>query len=280
MKAFAKCGMRCDLCLIYRPNVEREDRRHEICAVWKKQNLNFNGDPETMICDGCACEGEDAVLFDRNCRTRKCVLEKGYEHCGFCESYPCDIFPAEPSPEEIARMIDVEKLWTWEDEKLMEAYACKRYMDEFRAKHMLCHTIQEERLSPSDYIEFLKETDLGSQYPKERFEERIAVLVKSVPISLTARGRDGRLIGVCFGITDFAYWLFITDLGVARDCTGRGIGRALVKAAHELAGGEKDIVMYTCANENAVPFYEKLGMKRPKDVMVYDNIDWTEFTVK
>lgn len=28
-KIFSKCGMRCDLCLVYRPNVEREDRRGE-----------------------------------------------------------------------------------------------------------------------------------------------------------------------------------------------------------------------------------------------------------
>ena len=29
-EVYARCGMRCDLCLIYRPNVEREDRRAEI----------------------------------------------------------------------------------------------------------------------------------------------------------------------------------------------------------------------------------------------------------
>lgn len=132
-KVFSKCGMRCDLCLIYRPNTEKEDRREEICAVWKKQNPLFHADPAEIICDGCSCERTDAVFFDRNCKTRKCVIEKGLEHCGYCESYPCKDFPAEPSPEEIARMIDVEKLWTWEDEKLMEAYSCKKNMDAFRA---------------------------------------------------------------------------------------------------------------------------------------------------
>ena len=30
-------------------------------------------------------------------------------------------------------------------------------------------TIQERRLTPEEYIEFLKRTDLGSQYPRERF---------------------------------------------------------------------------------------------------------------
>lgn len=32
-KIFSKCGMRCDLCLIYRPNVQENDRRKEICIV-------------------------------------------------------------------------------------------------------------------------------------------------------------------------------------------------------------------------------------------------------
>ena len=65
------------------------------------------------------------------------MLEKGLTHCGYCESYPCQIFPAEPSPEEIARMIDLEKLWSWEEEKLIQAYACKKFMDAFRKERGL-----------------------------------------------------------------------------------------------------------------------------------------------
>lgn len=142
------------------------------------------------------------------------------------------------------------------------------------------YTIAEERLTPEAYIDFLRQTDLGSQYPKERFQERIATLVSRVPLSLTARDEQGSLIGVCFGITDFAYWLFVTDLGVRRDCTGCGVGKALVRRLHELAGGEDSIIMYTCANENATGFYEKLGMTKPDDVYVLNRIQWTEFTVE
>ncbi len=140
--------------------------------------------------------------------------------------------------------------------------------------------IREERLSPEEYIDFLKRTDLGSQYPAERFEERIAKLVRNVSVSLAARTEDGTLVGVLFGLTDFAYWLYVTDLGVDRAFTHRGIGRRLMKTAHELAGGEKDIAVYLIANENAIPFYEKIGMKKSVDVMQYSSIDWTEFTVK
>ena len=141
-------------------------------------------------------------------------------------------------------------------------------------------SIISERLTAEEYIDFLKRTDLGSQYPLERFEERIARLVNTVSISLTARNDDGLLIGVLFGLTDFAYWLYVTDLGVDRRYERQGIGRKLMQTAHEMAGGEKDIAVYLVANENAVPFYEKLGMKKADGVMVYNHVDWTAFTVR
>ena len=140
--------------------------------------------------------------------------------------------------------------------------------------------IKEERISAEDYIDFLKRTDLGSQYPKERFFERISKLVNNASISLTARNENGDIVGVLFGLTDFAYWLYVTDLGVDRKYTGQGIGRALMKTAHEIAGGEKDIAVYLIANKNAIPFYEKLGMEKSTDVMQYDKTEWTKFMVE
>ncbi|MBP1574819.1 MAG: GNAT family N-acetyltransferase [Oscillospiraceae bacterium] len=140
--------------------------------------------------------------------------------------------------------------------------------------------IKEERISAEDYIGFLKRTDLGSQYPKERFFDRISKLVNNASISLTARNENGDIVGVLFGLTDFAYWLYVTDLGVDREYTGQGIGRALMKTAHEIAGGEKDIAVYLIANKNAIPFYEKLGMEKSTDVMQYDKTEWTKFMVE
>ena len=142
------------------------------------------------------------------------------------------------------------------------------------------YTINEERLSAEEYIEFLKHTDLGSQYPKERFHERIATLVTRTSISLVTRNLNQQIIGVCFGITDFAYWLFITNLGIVREYTGHGIGTALVKRLHAIAGGEANIIMYTCFNENTFSFYKKLGMTKPDDVVVLNRISWTDFTVE
>ena len=105
--------------------------------------------------------------------------------------------------------------------------------------------------------------------------------MKNVSISLVARDKDcgNKIVGVLFGLTDFAYWLYVTDLGVDRSYEKKGIGSALMKKAHEFAGGEKEIAVYLIANDKAIPFYEKLGMKKSTDVMEYNRVEWTGFTV-
>ena len=141
-------------------------------------------------------------------------------------------------------------------------------------------SIKNERISSDEYIDFLKRTDLGKQYPKERFSERIAKLVKNTQISLVARNEDNIIVGVLFGLTDFAYWLFVTDLGVDRDYEKQGIGTKLFKEAHKLAGDQKDIAVYLCANHKALPFYEKMGMEKADDVMALNHVEWTSFQVE
>ena len=142
------------------------------------------------------------------------------------------------------------------------------------------YTITSERLTPEAYIDFLKRTDLGSQYPLERFHERMPRLLQNASISLVARDAGQNVVGVLLGVTDFAYWLFVTDLGVDRNCVRQGIGKSLMKAALDAAGGKRDIAVYLVAHEDAVPFYEKLGMKKADEVMKYNHIEWTPFTVE
>ena len=52
------------------------------------------------------------------------------------------------------------------------------------------------------------------------------------------------------------------------------------KKLHELAGGEENIIMYSCCNENTLGFYEKLGMSKPDDIASLKRIAWTDFTVE
>ncbi|MBR5868934.1 MAG: GNAT family N-acetyltransferase, partial [Clostridia bacterium] len=68
---------------------------------------------------------------------------------------------------------------------------------------------------------------------------------------------------------------------VRREYVKHGIGKALVERAIEEAGGLENIIVYTCANDKAIPFYKKLGMEQgPEDVFVLNQIDWTDFVVE
>lgn len=45
---------------------------------------------------------------------------------------------------------------------------------------------EHENLSFEEYYDFLKRSDLGSQYPQERFEERIRKLLPTRSVAITA----------------------------------------------------------------------------------------------
>ena len=53
-----------------------------------------------------------------------------------------------------------------------------------------------------------------------------------------------------------------------------------VNRTEKSAGDSYDLVVGPVANDQAIPFYEKLGMKKANDVMEYNHIEWTPFTVK
>lgn len=136
-----------------------------------------------------------------------------------------------------------------------------------------------ERLEFEEYVDFLKRSDLGSQYPKQNFENRIPVVLKNIDICITARSDDGLLVGICFGLTDFAYFLFLTDLGVDRDYVRQGIGKTLVKMAHDKAGGEDDITITTISNDKAIGFYESCDMRNKDDLVVKYCREWEDLVV-
>ncbi|MDP6532824.1 MAG: GNAT family N-acetyltransferase [Candidatus Marinimicrobia bacterium] len=134
-----------------------------------------------------------------------------------------------------------------------------------------------ETIEFRDYKDFLKRTDLGSQYPEENFKERIKKLLSNRTLSVTARNKDNILVGICFGLTDFSYFLFISDLGVDRNYENLGIGKKLVNLLQIKAGGEDDITVIVLSNENAVEFYKKCGYRTDTDLLIKPCRVWTEF---
>ncbi|MDP2871445.1 MAG: DUF3788 family protein [Bacillota bacterium] len=85
----SRCGYRCDLCLAYRQNVNRQDEREYLRDNWKTY-FGLEIPVERLICDGClGCE-KQATRLDAACPVRPCVIERALEHCGQCESFSCE----------------------------------------------------------------------------------------------------------------------------------------------------------------------------------------------
>ena len=84
----AKCGYRCDLCLAYKPNVERQDQRSELSDGWYAI-YGFRLDPEDIYCEGCV-SSDNPTLIDKNCPVRPCVVSKAIENCAFCDEFVCE----------------------------------------------------------------------------------------------------------------------------------------------------------------------------------------------
>jgi hypothetical protein len=84
----SRCGFRCDLCLAFRPNVEKDpSNQQKLSDGWYKY-FGFRLPPETIICDGCM--SDNPKLIDQSCPVRPCAMEKGFDNCSLCEEYICE----------------------------------------------------------------------------------------------------------------------------------------------------------------------------------------------
>jgi len=83
-----RCGYRCDLCLAYRPNVEKQpSNQQKLSDGWFKY-FGFRIEPQNIICDGCLAD--HPRLIDRSCPVRPCAIEKGLDNCSSCDQYVCE----------------------------------------------------------------------------------------------------------------------------------------------------------------------------------------------
>lgn len=80
-----RCGYRCDLCLAYKPNVEKHpENRQKLSDGWHKY-FGFRLPPAEICCDGCM--SVDPHLIDQGCPVRPCVIERDLENCAQCGDY-------------------------------------------------------------------------------------------------------------------------------------------------------------------------------------------------
>jgi len=83
-----RCGYRCDLCLAYKPNVDKNPGiQQKLSDGWFKY-FGFRIEPGSIICDGCM--EDHPRLIDQSCPVRPCVIAKKLENCALCEEYICE----------------------------------------------------------------------------------------------------------------------------------------------------------------------------------------------
>ncbi len=82
------CGMRCDLCLAYQPNIAAHPENRQILSDGWHTYFGFRIPPEQIECNGCFPNGE--MTLDSTCQVRPCVTERQLDNCASCEAYICD----------------------------------------------------------------------------------------------------------------------------------------------------------------------------------------------
>ncbi|MDY6866757.1 MAG: DUF3795 domain-containing protein [Chloroflexota bacterium] len=82
------CGMRCDLCLAYRPNVEAHPENQQLLSDGWHKYFGFRLPPEDILCDGCFVNGES--ILDSECPVRPCVIDHNVMNCAECDNYVCE----------------------------------------------------------------------------------------------------------------------------------------------------------------------------------------------
>ena len=121
----------------------------------------------------------------------------------------------------------------------------------------------------------LKIIDYGTSEYKQMLQLRNEILRKPLGLNFSedelekeksnlhiAAYEDGKMLGCCMLVEENPFTVRLRQMAVINDLQGKGIGRALMQFAENLASdrGYKSITMH--ARKNATGFYEKLGYKK------------------
>lgn len=99
------CGMRCDLCLAFKPNLTKHPENRQILSDGWHEYFGFRIPPEEIYCNGCRDNAN--LTLDENCPVRPCVTAKKLENCAQCEDMICKDMICETLKE---RLVDFEEL--------------------------------------------------------------------------------------------------------------------------------------------------------------------------
>jgi len=82
------CGMRCDLCLAYQPNIDAHPENRQLISDGWHTYFGFRIPPEDIHCNGCFPDGK--TTLDSECPVKPCVTARNLVHCAECTDYICE----------------------------------------------------------------------------------------------------------------------------------------------------------------------------------------------
>ena len=116
----------------------------------------------------------------------------------------------------------------------------------------------EPTLTSAEFIDVLTRSTLAERRPVDRVD-LIERMLAHANVIVTARNRNGLLVGVSRAMTDFGYATYLSDLAVDEAYQRSGIGRELIQRTHAAAGLETTLILL--AAPKARTYYPHIGMK-------------------
>jgi ribosomal protein S18 acetylase RimI-like enzyme len=130
----------------------------------------------------------------------------------------------------------------------------------------------EPDLGADEFIDVLKRSTLAERRPV-RERARIEKMLKNADLIVTARTRQGKLVGVSRCVTDFSFCCYCSELAVDVAFQKLGVGRALIERSAEEASEFAHFVLL--AAPKAVGFYDRIGMARHP--AAFERPNWKRF---
>lgn len=118
---------------------------------------------------------------------------------------------------------------------------------------------QEPDLTVSEFVDVLKRSTLSERRPVDQ-PQQIEGMLRNADLLITARTREGLLVGISRALTDFHYCTYLSDLAVDVEFQHQGIGKRLVAETHRQAGLNTHLVLL--AAPAAQEYYGKIGMQQ------------------
>lgn len=111
------------------------------------------------------------------------------------------------------------------------------------------------KLEPEDVIQLFNSS--GIKRPVDDME-RIAQMLRHANLVITAWD-ENKLVGIARSLTDFSYCCYLSDLAVAKEYQGKGIGKELIHKVQEAIGDK--VMLLLLSAPNAMSYYPHVGFE-------------------